>query len=118
MTEGPSESFVIVVMAVIVYLTRVGGYMLGLQFRHVGRLRPVLEILPGCAFMAILVPAVRLGSFFDVVALICVVAIMWRTNNVAIATLVGLVILLFGPEYFSPVSLTQLSTREFMQLFG
>ena len=98
MIEGPTETLVIVVMAVIVYLTRAGGYLLGLQFRHVSRLRPVLEILPGCAFMAILVPAVRQGSLLDAIALTCVTVIMWRTNNVAIATLVGLAVLMFGPE--------------------
>ena len=98
MIEGPTETLVIAVMAVIVYLTRAGGYLLGLQFRHVTRLRPVLEILPGCAFMAILVPAVRQGSFLDAIALACVTVIMWKTNNVAIATLIGLVVLMFGPE--------------------
>ena len=98
MIEEPTETLVIVVMAVIVYLTRAGGYLLGLQFRHVSRLRPVLEILPGCAFMAILVPAVRQGSLLDAIALACVTVIMWRTNNVAIATLVGLAVLMFGPE--------------------
>lgn len=106
MIEGPSEAQVIVVMAVIVYLTRAGGYLLGLQFRHISTLRPVLEILPGCAFMAILVPAVRLGSLFDATALICVVAIMWKTNNVAIATLIGLTILMFGSEMTSLTSYT------------
>ena len=98
MIEGPTESLVIAVMAVIVYLTRVGGYLLGLQFRHVNRLRPVLEILPGCAFMAILVPAVRQGSILDAIALACVTVIMWKTNNVAIATLIGLMVLISGPE--------------------
>lgn len=88
----------ILVMALVVYLTRVGGYLLGLQVRHVGGLRPVLEILPGCAFMAILAPAVRQGSLLDLVALACVVGIMWKTDNVAVASAVGLVVLLFGEE--------------------
>ena len=39
----------IAMIAVIVYLSRVGGYLLGLQVRHIGGLRPVLEALPGCA---------------------------------------------------------------------
>lgn len=88
----------ILVMALVVYLTRVGGYLLGLQVRHVGGLRPILEILPGCAFMAILAPAVRQGSLSDLVALACVVGIMWKTDNVAVASAVGLVVLLFGEE--------------------
>lgn len=88
----------IFVMALVVYLTRVGGYLLGLRVRHVRGLRPVLEILPGCAFMAILTPAVRQGSLSDLVALACVVGIMWKTDNVAVASAVGLAVLLFGEE--------------------
>lgn len=87
----------IIVMAVVVYLTRAGGYLLGLQIRHIGRLRPVLEILPGCAFMAILVPAVLQGSLIDAIALAAVVGVMWKTDNVALASLLGLSVLMVGP---------------------
>ena len=41
-------------MAAIVYATRLGGYLVGLQLRHITWLRPIPEALPGCAFMAIL----------------------------------------------------------------
>ena len=37
-------------MAGIVYLTRMGGYFVGLQLRHIKGIQPVLEALPGCAF--------------------------------------------------------------------
>jgi len=87
----------IIVMAIVVYLTRAGGYLLGLQIKHIGRLRPVLEILPGCAFMAILVPAVRQGSLIDAIALAAVVGVMWKTDNVALASLLGLSVLMVGP---------------------
>ncbi len=68
----------------------------GLQVRHIGRLRPVLEILPGCAFMAILAPAVRQGSLVDAIALAAVVGVMWKTDNVALASVIGLSVLMFG----------------------
>jgi uncharacterized membrane protein len=86
----------IAVMASIVYLTRVSGYFIGLQFRHIGRLRPVLEALPGCAIMAILTPAIRQGSSTDIVALLCVLGIMWITDNVVLATVIGLAVLMLG----------------------
>ena len=60
-------------MAAIVYATRLGGYLVGLQIRHIGWLRPILEALPGCAFMAILVPAVRQGNIAEISAMACVV---------------------------------------------
>ncbi len=75
----------IVMIASIVYLSRVGGYLLGLQVRHIGGLRPVLEALPGCAFMAILVPAVRQGNPIEIIALLCVmrnVPIIVSDNNI------------------------------------
>ncbi len=83
-------------MAAIVYATRLGGYLVGLQIRHIGWLRPILEALPGCAFMAILVPAVRHGNMVEVVAMACVVGIMWKTDNVVIATVIGMTVLLLG----------------------
>ena len=86
-------------MAVIVYLTRATGYFVGLQLRHIPGVQPVLESLPGCAFMAILVPAVRQGSPSEIVAIACVVLIMWRSNNVMLATGSGLAILLLGGPY-------------------
>ena len=86
-------------MALIVYLTRAGGYFIGLQLRHIEGIKPILEALPGCAFMAILVPAARQGSVSEIVALACVVLIMWRSNNVVIATSTGLAVLLFGGPY-------------------
>lgn len=86
----------IAMMAAIVYATRLGGYLVGLQIRHIGWLRPILEALPGCAFMAILVPAVRQGNVAEIAAMACVVGLMWKTDNVVIATVVGMVVLIAG----------------------
>ena len=89
----------IAMMALIVYLTRITGYFIGLQLRHIRGIKPVLEALPGCAFMAILAPAVRQGSISEMIAMACVILIMWRTNNVVIATSTGLAVLLLGGPY-------------------
>jgi len=80
----------------VVYFTRMGGYFIGLQLRHIAGIKPVLEALPGCAFMAILAPAVRQGNLIEIIAMTCVVLIMWRFNNVIIATAVGMAVLIFG----------------------
>ena len=84
----------ILLMGLVVYLSRAGGYVLGLQVRHIGRLRPVLEALPGCALMAILAPAAWNASVAELAALGCVVVIMWITHSVVLASAVGLAILL------------------------
>jgi len=99
MVDANTTFLAIAMMAGIVYLTRVTGYFIGLQLRHIRGIQPVLEALPGCAFMAILAPAVRQGSISEILAMACVVLIMWRTNNVVIATGVGMAMLLFGGPY-------------------
>lgn len=93
----------IAMMSAIVYATRLGGYLVGLQIRHIRWLRPILEALPGCAFMAILVPAVRQGNVTEVIAMLCVVGLMWKTDNVVIATVVGMLVLIVGGSVLSGV---------------
>ena len=99
MVESNATFVAIAMIALIVYLTRVTGYFIGLQLRHIRGIQPVLEALPGCAFMALLVPAIRQGSISEMLAMACVVLIMWRSNNVVVATGVGMAVLLFGGPF-------------------
>jgi uncharacterized membrane protein len=99
MVDSNSTLIAIAMMASIVYLTRAGGYFIGLQLRHIQGIKPILEALPGCAFMALLVPAARQGSLSEIIALACVILLMWRTNHVVLATGVGLAVLLLGGPY-------------------
>ena len=96
MVDTQSTLIAIAMMGLIVYLTRLTGYFIGLQLRHIRGIQSILEALPGCAFMAILAPAVRQGNLAEIVAMACVVLIMWRSNNVVLATCTGLAVLLFG----------------------
>ena len=102
MVDANATFVAIAMIASIVYLTRVTGYFIGLQLRHIRGIQPVLEALPGCAFMAILAPAVRQGSSSEILAMACVVFIMWRSNNVVISTGVGMAVLLFGGSFLDP----------------
>ena len=99
MVETNATLIAIAMMALILYLTRITGYFIGLQLRHIRGIQPVLEALPGCAFMAILAPAVRQGSISEIIAMTCVVLIMWRSNNVVLATGTGMAVLLLGGPY-------------------
>jgi uncharacterized membrane protein len=101
MVEANATFVAIAMIASIVYLTRVTGYFIGLQLRHIRGIQPVLEALPGCAFMALLVPAIRQGSISEIIAMACVIVIMWRSNNVVVATGVGMAILLFGGPFLN-----------------
>ena len=92
-------------IALIVYTTRVGGYLLGLQLRRLGGFQSILEALPGCAFMAILVPAARQGNAIEIAAMLCVLGLMWKTNSVVIATLTGIFVLLFGEPALNAIGI-------------
>ena len=99
MVDQQSTLIAIGLIASIVYLTRLSGYFIGLQLRHIAGIKPILEALPGCAFMAILAPAVRQGNLTEITAMACVVLIMWRSNNVVFATGTGMIVLLFAGPY-------------------
>ena len=99
MVDQQSTLIAIALIASVVYLSRVSGYFIGLQLRHIAGIKPVLEALPGCAFMAILAPAIRQGNASEILAMLCVVLIMWRTNNVVFATGTGMAVLLFAGPY-------------------
>ena len=99
MVDQQSALIAIAMVAAVVYLTRLSGYFIGLQLRHIAGVKPVLEALPGCAFMAILVPAMRRGNASEILAMACVVLIMWKTNNVVLATGTGMAVLLFAGPY-------------------
>jgi uncharacterized membrane protein len=99
MVDNASALWAIAMMAGIVYLTRVSGYFIGLRLRHIRGIQPVLEALPGCAFMALLAPAVRQANASEIIAMICVILIMWRSNNVVLATVTGMAVLLFAGPY-------------------
>ena len=99
MVDQHSTLIAIALIASVVYLSRVSGYFIGLQLRHIAGIKPVLEALPGCAFMAILAPAIRQGNASEILAMLCVVLIMWRTNNVVFATGTGMAVLLFAGPY-------------------
>ena len=94
----------IAVMAIIVYLTRIGGYLVGLTIRNIPGIKPILETLPGCALMAILAPAVRQGNAAEILAMVFVVVLMWVTDNVALATGMGVAILLFAQPHINQIA--------------
>ena len=99
MPDQTSILIAIAIMALVVYSTRMGGYFIGLQLRHISGIKPVLGVLPGCAFMAILVPAVRHGSVAEILSMVCLLGVMWRTNNVVISTLLAMAVLFLGDHY-------------------
>ena len=69
MTEN-SAFLLIFLMSAVVLATRMGGYVLGLGFGQSRRIKGILEVLPGCAMMALIVPGAMGGTIYEVVALV------------------------------------------------
>ena len=84
----------ILAMAVVVFLTRAAGYAFGLVLPNVGRLQSVLEVLPGCAMMGLIVPGMMRGSVWEMTAVVVAGGIMWKTGSVVWATLIGISLLI------------------------
>lgn len=82
------------VMAIVVLFTRSIGYLVGSHFRGLHRYKDVLEALPGCAMMSLIFPALLQANPTEITALIATAALMWVSNNVALATICGLLILI------------------------
>lgn len=105
MNEQHALLITIAMMAAIVYLTRLGGYLLGLSIRNIPGITPILKTLPGCAFMAILAPAARQGNASEIFAMLLVIVLMWVTDNVALASIVGVAVLLFAQPYLEQIAI-------------
>ncbi|MBL4756461.1 MAG: AzlD domain-containing protein [Rhizobiales bacterium] len=96
MTDSASALIAIVMMGLIAFAFRTSGYLIGIQFKSIQRYRSLLEALPGCALMAILVPAAMKGSPLELGALACTLVVMWFSKNVLLSSIVGIGILLAG----------------------
>jgi len=87
----------IAVMALIVYATRVGGIVLAQALINRPRARRLMEVLPGCALMATVAPAVTRGSWIDLTAVAVLLTLHRITKRPLIAILGGFAMLLLFP---------------------
>jgi uncharacterized membrane protein len=76
-------------MAVLVYLTRVGGVWLAGRVRHPEHLESWLRPVPGAILAAIVAPAVVAAGWRGLLAATAVVLVARRTGGVLIAAAVG-----------------------------
>ncbi|MEY7850554.1 AzlD family protein [Natrarchaeobius sp. A-rgal3] len=80
---------VVLAMAVVTYLTKVGGMWL---VRHVDlseRLEAGLSVLPGAIVIAILAPELAAGGPAEWGAAGVVLLVMWRTDSILLALCAG-----------------------------
>ena len=80
-----SYYFVVVLMAVSVYICRIGGYWLAGKVKLGDRIRSWLSYLPGCIIISIIAPLFKTATLLEWFGAIATVAIMIVTDNLLIS---------------------------------
>ena len=82
--------FAIVGMAVVTYLTQVGGLWLISKVTPSPRVAALLRHIPGAVLVAIVAPAVFTQGLAEASAAVATVLVAIRTKNVLLAMVVGI----------------------------
>ena len=98
-----SAAIAIGMMAVIVLATRLGGYALASWLVRGPAAQRVLQGLPGCAFAAILAPAVLRGGLIEAVALVAALGAFHVTGRMLASIGLGVGLLVLGAHLFPAV---------------
>ncbi len=91
MNIHPSALLAIVLMAIVTYATRAGGYWVMGRVTLSPRVEAMLVSLPGAVLTALVVPAVLEEGIAGVVALAATAAAMRWRGNLLLAMLAGIV---------------------------
>ncbi|MWV38595.1 AzlD domain-containing protein [Natrialba sp. INN-245] len=80
---------VVLAMAVVTYLTKVGGMWLVRHVELSERLEAGLSVLPGAIVIAILAPELAVGGPAEWGSAGLVLLVMWRTDSILLALCAG-----------------------------
>ncbi len=94
MQSSPLALLTILGMAVVTYLTRIGGLWLMSHVALSRRLKAWLEYLPGTILVAIVAPVVLGAGLAEVGAALATLLVAIRTRNVLVSMLVGVGVVL------------------------
>jgi uncharacterized membrane protein len=86
----PEAMVAIVLMAIVTYATRIGGYWLMGRVTLSPRVAATLASLPGAVLASLVVPAVLEEGIAGVVALAATAAAMWWRGNLLLAMVAGI----------------------------
>ena len=100
MQSSPLALLTILGMALVTYLTRIGGLWLMSRVTLSGRLKAWLEYLPGTILVAIVAPTVLGAGPAEVGAALATLLVAVRTRNVLLSMLAGIVAVLLLRQLF------------------
>jgi uncharacterized membrane protein len=90
MTLNPEALLVIVLMAVITYALRAGGFWLMGRITISPRMEAALAYLPGSVITALVVPSTIQAGLPGVGAVAVIALVMWKRPGLLLALLLGL----------------------------
>ena len=78
--------------ALVTYSLRLGGLLLSEHLPRSGRFKRFMETLPGTILVALVAPGIIAAGFWGCLAALSTALLTWKTGNVFIAMLSGMVI--------------------------
>lgn len=91
------EGYVAIAMIVlIVFSSRLAGYLLGSRVSEDGVVRRLFDVLPGCAIAAVVAPVIFRATPVEMVALATASLLLWFTSSTGLALGAGLALLIAG----------------------
>lgn len=90
--EAGMSLLAIVVMAVVAFLMRAGGYWMMAHVPLTPRVRRILEALPGSIVVAIVAPIVARGGFVATLAVFTAAVVMILRRNELVAVVAGIAV--------------------------
>ncbi len=96
MPDHQSTMIAIAVLAVMTYITRIIGYILGQRIQEGSRTYRIIQTLPGCALCAVVAPVFVHGSPLEMLTIGVSSLFFYRTGQILPALLLALVLLIAG----------------------
>ncbi len=94
MQISPQALITIIGMAVVTYLTRIGGLWLMSHVTLSKRMKAWLGYIPGAVIVAIIAPTVLSTGFAEAGAALATIFVAARTRNILLAMIVGVGVVL------------------------
>ena len=90
MTLQPEALVAILLMGIVTYSLRAGGYWLMGRITISPRMESALAYLPGAVITALVVPSALEAGFPGIVGVVAIALVMWKRPNLLLALVAGM----------------------------
>ena len=78
--------------ALVTYAFRFGGLLLSEKLPRTGKFKDFMEALPGTILVALVAPGIIAAGIWGCLAALATALLVWRTGNIFVAMLSGMII--------------------------